>query len=84
MNGVVMPSLRKQSKDLDLDKDELDFDCIFGINGHLFEVSNIISAAKAARASGHIAPVACNAQDRRVISSKKNSSNLVFFDEHFF
>lgn len=40
VNGVVMPSLRKQSKELDLDKDELDFDCIFGINGHLFEVSN--------------------------------------------
>ena len=40
LNGVVMPSLRKQSKELDLDKDELDFDCIFGINGHLFEVSN--------------------------------------------
>lgn len=40
INGVVMASLRKQSKDLDLDKDELDFDCIFGINGHIFEVSN--------------------------------------------
>lgn len=40
VNNVVMASLRKQSKDLDLDKDEMDFDCVFGINGHLFEVSN--------------------------------------------
>jgi ATP-dependent protease HslVU (ClpYQ) peptidase subunit len=40
VNGTLMPSLRKQSKELDLNADELDFDCIFGINGHLFEVCN--------------------------------------------
>jgi hypothetical protein len=40
VNGTLMPSLRKQSKELDLSSDELDFDCIFGINGHIFEVAN--------------------------------------------
>jgi ATP-dependent protease HslVU (ClpYQ) peptidase subunit len=40
MNSTLMTSLRKQSKELDLDKDELDFDCIIGVNGHIFEVSN--------------------------------------------
>ena len=40
VNGILMPSLREQSKKLDLDKDELDFDCLIGIKGHIFEVSN--------------------------------------------
>jgi ATP-dependent protease HslVU (ClpYQ) peptidase subunit len=40
VNGTLMSSLRKQSKDLDLTSDELEFDCIFGIKGHIFEVCN--------------------------------------------
>lgn len=40
MNAVVMPSLRKQSKELELDKDELDFDAIIGVNGKIFEICN--------------------------------------------
>jgi len=40
VNGVVMPSLRKQAKALDLSNDESDFDCLFGIKGHIFEVFN--------------------------------------------
>lgn len=44
MNGIVMPSLRKQSKAIDLSTDELDFDCLFGVRGHLFLVSNEFTA----------------------------------------
>ena len=44
MNGVVMPSLRKQSKAMDLSSDELDFDCLFGVRGHLYLVSNEFTA----------------------------------------
>lgn len=40
VNGVLMPSLRKQSKSMDLSTEELDFECLFGIKGHLYLVSN--------------------------------------------
>lgn len=44
MNGIVMPSLRKQSKTMDLSAEELEFDCLFGVKGHLFLVSNDFAA----------------------------------------
>jgi ATP-dependent protease HslVU (ClpYQ) peptidase subunit len=40
VNGVLMPSLRKQSKSMDLTTEELDFECLIGVKGHLFLVSN--------------------------------------------
>jgi ATP-dependent protease HslVU (ClpYQ) peptidase subunit len=40
INGTLMSSLRKQAKELDLSQDELDFDCLFGIKGHIFEICN--------------------------------------------
>lgn len=40
MNRVLMQSLKKQAKDLDLDKEEMDFDALIGVKGHIFEISN--------------------------------------------
>jgi len=40
MNKIVMQSIKKQAKELDLEKEEMDFDALIGIKGHIFEVSN--------------------------------------------
>ena len=40
MNSVFITSIRKQSKELELDKEELEFDVLVGIRGHLFEIGN--------------------------------------------
>lgn len=40
MNKILMNSLKKQCKDLDLEKDEMDFDGLIGLRGHIFEISN--------------------------------------------
>jgi len=40
MNKVLMQSLKKQAKELELDKEELDFDALVGVNGHIFEISS--------------------------------------------
>lgn len=38
MNKVLMQSLKKQAKELDLDKEELDGYALIGVKGHIFEV----------------------------------------------
>lgn len=40
MNKVVMQSLKKQAKELELEKEEMDFDALIGVKGHIFEVSS--------------------------------------------
>jgi ATP-dependent protease HslVU (ClpYQ) peptidase subunit len=40
MNKELMQSIKKQAKEMDLEKEEMDFDALIGINGHIFEVSN--------------------------------------------
>jgi ATP-dependent protease HslVU (ClpYQ) peptidase subunit len=40
MNKIVMQSIKKQAKELDLDKEEMDFDALIGLKGHIFEISN--------------------------------------------
>lgn len=44
MNRVVMQSLKKQAKELDLEKEEMDFDILIGVNGHIFEIGTDWSA----------------------------------------
>lgn len=40
MNRELMQSLKKQAKELDLEKDEMDFEALIAVNGHIFEISN--------------------------------------------
>lgn len=47
LNGIVMPNIGKQVKELEIDKEDMDFDLILAINGHIFEISNSWDALEA-------------------------------------
>jgi ATP-dependent protease HslVU (ClpYQ) peptidase subunit len=44
MNRVVMQSLKKQAKELDLEKEEMGYELLMGVNGHIFEIGTDWSA----------------------------------------